>query len=69
MFEHLKRLAARLRSSPTWWPPPPLPPADPDIGVREPKWRRPSSGSAAVAVAEPDDQSQTSSKPRARQSR
>jgi hypothetical protein len=55
MIEHLKRLIARIRSSNTWLRPPGGP-ADPEIGVREPRWRRPSSGSTAVAVAEPDDQ-------------
>jgi hypothetical protein len=53
VLEHLKRLIARLRSS--GGPFPPLPPLDdPDVGVRQPRWLRPSSGSTAVAVAEPD---------------
>jgi hypothetical protein len=55
MIEHLKRIIARLRSSGTWLPPPGSLPEDPDIGVREPRWRRPSGGTTAVAVAEPED--------------
>ena len=68
MIEHLKRIISRLRSSGTWslldlqqiHPrkqlfPPLSPPEDPAIGVREPKWRRPTGNSAAVAVAEPED--------------
>jgi hypothetical protein len=60
MLEHLKRIIARLRSSGTWLPPPGSLPEDPDIGVREPKWRRPSGGSTAVAVPEPNADEATS---------
>jgi hypothetical protein len=56
MIERLKRIVARLRSSGTWLSPPASPPEDPEIAVPEPKWRRPSGGITAAAVAEPDDQ-------------
>jgi hypothetical protein len=56
MIEHLRRLIARFRASGEWPPLPPDPPEDPHVGVREPKWRRPSGDSAAVAVAEPEDE-------------
>jgi hypothetical protein len=55
MLERLKRIILRLRSSGGWLPPPTRPPEGPDIGVREPRGRRPSAGSAAVAVVEPDE--------------
>jgi hypothetical protein len=54
MFERLKRLIARLRASRAPMPPP-LPPEDPNVGVRQPNWRRPPHGHSAVAVAEPKD--------------
>ena len=55
MFEHLKRTAARLRSSAPDAPPM-SPPGDPDAGVRQPVNRRGPPGSSAAAVAEPDDE-------------
>ena len=60
MIEHLKRIIARLRSSGAWPPPPGSLPENPDLGVREPKWRRPSGGSTAVAVVEPAPNETTS---------
>jgi hypothetical protein len=59
MIEHLQRIISRLRSSGAWLPPPATPPEDPEIGVREPKWRPPSGGSTAAAVAEPEDRRAT----------
>lgn len=56
MIEHLKRIISRLRASGDWLPPPSSPPEDPEIGVRQPNWRRPPGGSAAIAIAEPEDQ-------------
>jgi hypothetical protein len=55
MLEHLRRIVARLRSFGARFPPPAGPPEDPDISVREPRWRRPSGGHTAVAVVEPQE--------------
>lgn len=54
MLERLKRIISRLRSSGADLPPT-SPPENPDIGVWQPKWGRRPGGSAAVAVAEPDE--------------
>jgi hypothetical protein len=55
IVEYLKGIALRLFSSggrPPWT----LPPEDPHVGVRQPRWRRRPGGSTAIALAEPDEQ-------------
>ena len=59
MLEYLKQIAARLLSSPNG-PPWTNPPESPDIGVRQPRVWRPSGGTAAIALDEPDDPRQDS---------
>lgn len=56
MWSHLKALALRLMGRGGW---PPPPPEDPRIGVREPRRRGPGGKSAAVALEEPDEWTDT----------
>ena len=55
VLDYLKRLVRLVRSDTSRFPPPWSPPEDPDSRVREPRGRRPSGGSASIALAEPDD--------------
>jgi hypothetical protein len=55
VLEYLKRIAARLWASggrPPWT----LPPEDPHVGVRQPRWGRRPGGSTAIALVEPEEQ-------------
>ena len=54
MLEYLKGIAARLFSSgerPPWT----MPPEDPYVGVRQPRWGGRPGGTTAIALAEPDE--------------
>jgi hypothetical protein len=52
MWQSIKRALRQLR---VWLSEPPAPSPDPEAGVREPRPRRPSGRTTAVAVAEPDE--------------
>ena len=55
MLEYLKGIIARLRSADPGAPPM-SPPDPPDARIRQPRSGRRPGGSAAAAVAEPDEE-------------